>query len=115
MRGQESPAALYVGSVMHARLKPIGHRFSYRVMSLLIDIDRLEAAARRTPLLRINRPGLFSFHERDHGPRDGSRLRPHVDRLLEKEGIGLDGGKVLLLAYPRVLGYVFNPLAVCYC
>ena len=34
-------AALYFGEVMHARLKPIGHRFSYRVMSLLIDLDRL--------------------------------------------------------------------------
>src|ERR1700683_389470 len=51
-------AALYVGDVMHARLKPVGHRFSYRVMSLLIDLDRLEVADRHTPLFRVNRrPG----------------------------------------------------------
>ena len=37
-------AALYLGEVMHARLKPMGHRFNYRVMSLLIDLDRLDAA-----------------------------------------------------------------------
>ena len=37
----EDAAALYFGDVMHARLKPMGHRFSYRVMSLLIDLDRL--------------------------------------------------------------------------
>ncbi|MGA7804156.1 DUF1365 family protein, partial [Bradyrhizobium sp.] len=43
-------AALYVGKVMHARLKPIGHRFSYRVMSLLIDLDRLDEADRQSPL-----------------------------------------------------------------
>ena len=43
-------AALYFGEVMHARLKPIGHRFSYRVMSLLIDLDRLDDADRQTPL-----------------------------------------------------------------
>ena len=30
----DAAAALYVGKVMHARLKPMGHRFSYRVMSL---------------------------------------------------------------------------------
>ena len=48
-------AALYFGEVMHARLKPMGHRFNYRVMSLLIDLDRLErgrppiAAVRRQP------------------------------------------------------------------
>ena len=25
--------ALYVGSVMHARMKPVAHRFTYRVFS----------------------------------------------------------------------------------
>ena len=38
---ETAAATLYVGEVMHARLKPMGHRFSYRVMSLLIDLDRL--------------------------------------------------------------------------
>jgi DUF1365 family protein len=33
---------------MQARLKPIGHRFGYRVMSLLIDLDRLEVADRQS-------------------------------------------------------------------
>ena len=47
-------AALYVGDVMHARLKPIGHRFSYRVMSLLIDLDRLADADRQSPLFGVN-------------------------------------------------------------
>ena len=112
---KDSTAALYVGTVMHARLKPVVHRFSYRVMSLLVDVDRLAEVDRVTPLLRVNRRGLFGFHERDHGPRDGSALRPHVDRLLAAHGLELDGGRVLLLAYPRLLGYVFNPLAVYYC
>jgi hypothetical protein len=43
-------AALYFGAVMHARLKPMSHRFSYRVMSLLLDLDRLGEADRQTPL-----------------------------------------------------------------
>ena len=46
----DDAAVLYFGEVMHARLKPVGHRFSYRVMSLLIDLDRLEAADRQSPL-----------------------------------------------------------------
>ena len=37
----DDAATLYFGEVMHARLKPMGHRFGYRVMSLLIDLDRL--------------------------------------------------------------------------
>ena len=68
-------AALYVGEVMHARLKPMGHRFSYRVMSLLIDLDRLADADRQSPLFGVNRAALYSFHEADHGKRDGSSLR----------------------------------------
>ena len=60
---------------MHARLKPMGHRFSYRVMSLLIDLDRLADADRQSPLFGVNRAALYSFHEADHGKRDGSSLR----------------------------------------
>ena len=70
-----SPRRSIFGDVMHARLKPFGHRFSYRVMSLLIDLDRLDEADRLSALFGVNRAALYSFHEKDHGPRDGSSLR----------------------------------------
>jgi uncharacterized protein len=108
-------AALYVGDVMHARLKPIGHRFSYRVMSLLIDLDRLADADRQSPLFGVNRAALYSFHEADHGRRDGSSLRAYAQHCAAERGIDLTGGRVLLLCYPRLLGYTFNPLSVYFC
>jgi len=108
-------AALYVGDVVHARLKPVGHRFSYRVMNLLIDLDRLEVADRQTPLFGVNRRALYSFHEADHGDRDGSSLRLYAQRCAAEHGIDLTGGRVLLLCYPRLFGYTFNPLSVYYC
>jgi uncharacterized protein len=108
-------AALYVGCVMHARLKPIGHRFSYRVMSLLIDLDRLADADRQSPLFGVNRAALYSFHEADHGKRDGSSLRAYAQSCAAERGIDLTGGRVLLLCYPRLLGYTFNPLSVYFC
>ena len=108
-------ASLYVGDVMHARLKPIGHRFSYRVMSLLIDLDRLAAADRQSPLFGVNRAALYSFREADHGDRDGSSLRAWVQRCAAERGVNLAGGRVLLLCYPRLLGYTFNPLSVYFC
>jgi DUF1365 family protein len=111
----DAAASLYVGEVMHARLKPIGHRFSYRVMSLLIDLDRLEAADRQSPLFGVNRAALYSFREADHGDRDGSPLRNYVQRRAAERGIDLTGGRVLLLCYPRLLGYTFNPLSVYFC
>ena len=115
-RSEATPAAaLYRGRVMHARLRPFGHRFAYKVFSLLIDLDRLPEADRMSALFSVKRFNLLSFDPRDHGPRDGSDLRAHVDQLLKDEGVDLGGGRVQLLCYPRVLGRVFNPLAVYYC
>ena len=113
--GETVAAALYFGEVMHARLKPIGHRFSYRVMSLLIDLDRLDAADRQSRLFGVNRAALYSFNERDHGTRDGSSLAAYARRRAAEHGIDLKSGRVLLLCYPRLLGFTFNPLSVYFC
>jgi DUF1365 family protein len=115
MMPAREPAALYFGEVMHARLKPKRHRFSYRVMSLLVDLDRLDEAKRMSPLFAVNRAGLYSFHEKDHGPRDGSSLRAYAERCAASHGIDLAGGCVILLCYPRLFGYTFNPLSVYFC
>ena len=111
----DAAAALYFGDVMHARLKPMGHRFSYRVMSLLIDLDRLGDADRQSRLFGVNRAALYSFNEADHGMRDRSSLRAYVQRCADGHGIDLSGGRVLLLCYPRLLGYTFNPLSAYFC
>jgi hypothetical protein len=108
-------AALYVGDVMHARMRPTAHRFQYRVMSLLIDLGRLDEAGRQSPLFAVNRRALYSFHERDHGRRDGSSLLAYAQACAAERGVDLTGGRVLLLCYPRLLGYVFNPLSVYFC
>src|SRR6266849_1872683 len=112
---EDAAAALYFGDVMHARLKPIGHRFSYRVMSLMVDLDRLDAADRQSRLFGVNRAALYSFNEADHGERDGSALRIYAQRCAAERGIDLAGGRVLLLCYPRLLGYTFNPLSTYFC
>lgn len=109
-----APLSLYRGKVMHARLKPKQHRFSYAVASILVDLDRLDAIDRVSPLFSVNRANLVAFHERHHGPRDGSALRPYVDRLCRKARIARPA-RVELLCYPSVLGYTFNPLSVYFC
>jgi DUF1365 family protein len=113
--GKVDAATLYIGEVMHARLRPMGHRFNYRAMSLLIDLDRLDAADRQSPLFGVNRAALYSFNEADHGDRDGSPLRIYAQRHASEHGIDLTHGRVLLLCYPRLLGYAFNPLSVYFC
>ncbi len=107
-------ALLYPGTVTHARLRPFGHRFAYRVFSLLIDLDRLEEANRRSLFFSVNRRNLLAFHERDHHGGNSASLRVHVDGLLAQSG-AKRARRVLLLAYPRVLNFVFNPLSVYFC
>jgi DUF1365 family protein len=110
-----SAAALYLGRVMHARMRPVHHRFAYRVMNLLIDLDRLDEADHQSHLFGVNRAAVFSFHESDHGNRDGASLSSHARRLAEQRDIDLSGGRILLLCYPRLFGYVFNPLSIYFC
>lgn len=106
--------ALYIGTVGHERTRPLRNRFRYGLYFLFLDLDTLtEASGPR--LLRIDRPGLISFHLRDHGPRDGSPLRPWIDRVLERAGVHLEGGQVMLLSFPRVLGGRFFPVSFWYC
>jgi DUF1365 family protein len=96
---------------MHMRLAPFAHRFSYRVFTLLLDVDRLEETTTGLRLMALDRFGLFAFHRRDHGPRDGGPLRPWVEARLAEAGLP-PPERLLLVAMPRLLGYAFNPLSV---
>lgn len=110
-----SDAALYPGRVMHHRLRPFRHRFTYRVCAALLDLDRLPVLAARCRLFSHNRFNLVALHDKDHGARDGSPLRAHIERLLVEAGHQAAPARILLLCYPRMLGYAFNPLSVYFC
>ncbi|MGM0677730.1 DUF1365 domain-containing protein [Ectothiorhodospira marina] len=106
---------LYRTRVMHRRLFPVDYRFIYRVFSLVVDVDQMDALDRRLRIFSVNRFNLLSLDDRDHGARDGTPLRPWADAELARKGVDLEGGRIFLLAFPRVLGYVFNPLSLWYC
>ncbi|MEO1539668.1 MAG: DUF1365 domain-containing protein [Pseudomonadota bacterium] len=105
---------LYQGHVMHMRLQPRTHRFRYRLFSVLLDIDRMQEAMHASRILKWERFGLLSFRNRDHGARDGSALRPWVEAQLAARGLSAPD-HIRLLCFPRMLGYVFNPLSVYFC
>jgi len=108
-------AAVYCGEVVHERLRPKHHKLRYRVFSLLIDLDHVADLGRHLQLFSYNRFNLFSFHDSDHGPGDGRDLALHIRSLLAQAGLSAFGARILLLSYPRMLGYVFNPLSVYFC
>jgi uncharacterized protein len=107
--------AIYYGRVVHHRRRPRRHTLAYRVFSLLLDLDDLAASGSRLRLFSHNGFNLFSFHDRDHGPGDGTDLRTWLGRQLAAAGLDVDGGRIEVLCYPRILGYVFNPLTVYFC
>jgi hypothetical protein len=116
MEAQHFASGLYVGSVMHHRVKPVRHRLSYRVFSLLADLDELPRLDRELRLFAHNHFGLIGFHDRDFGPlgERGADLKSWAEGQLAAAGIE-GGGPVRLLCFPRVLGFVFNPLCVWFC
>ena len=115
MLGSAFRSRIYFGRVMHKRLRPFRHRFDYRVYAFLFDLDELERLDRDLPLFSHNRANVFSLRDRDHGPRDGSALKPWAERLCAEAGLDLAGGRISLLCLPRLFGYVFNPLSLWFC
>lgn len=108
-------AAFYVGRVSHRRHKPFAHAFAYRVFSLWLDVDRIGSAAGATRLFAYNRFGLASFYDKDHGNHDGQPLRGWVETVLRQANMEPPGGPIRLLCFPRILGFVFNPLSIVFC
>tara|TARA_B100001175_G_scaffold108227_1_gene91958 strand:- start:627 stop:1391 length:765 start_codon:yes stop_codon:yes gene_type:complete len=103
---------IYNGTVIHKRFKPKEHFFKYKVFSLLIDLSEIEQLDKNIKLFSYNKFNLISFFEKDHGNRDGSSLLEWVKLNLSKRDLNTKNIKVKLLCYPRILGYVFNPLSV---
>lgn len=102
----------YFAETTHRRFASRARPFHYRLFYLFLDIDRVEEAAKPARLFSYNGFNLFSFHERDHGNRNGASLRPWAVDAFASIGVDVTGGRIMLLALPRVLGFVFNPLSV---
>jgi len=114
MQIHKTRAQLCFGQVSHSRLRPVEHRFTYGVYFLRLPLRNLAGLGDASALLSHNRFNLLSFHDRDHG--DGNTpLIDWIDALLAREGITDADGEVWLQTFPRVLGYVFNPVSFWFC
>jgi DUF1365 family protein len=103
-----------LGLVRHRRLRPAANAFQYGVYTLLLPLRTLGDAPFNSRLCSRNHFNLLSFHDQDHG--DGKTpLLNWIDSLLQAEGIHDADGEIWLQAFPRVLGYVFNPVSFWFC
>ncbi len=89
--------ACYDVEVAHRRTEPVEHHVRHQMTTWLVDAD--DPPRLSGPLHRLCR----------FDPAD------HVDVRGLLAGHGIEPARVLMLAQPRVYGYVFNPLTVFYC
>jgi uncharacterized protein len=97
---------------MHARFQPKAHRFDYHVFSVFLDLSELNTIDAISPIFSVDRPNILSFYQNDHTQTGEASLYDEAQKLFDQSGIKLQGGKIFLLCYPRILGYVFDPLSV---
>ena len=94
------------GQTFHSRKGQISNSFRYGVDYVLLDPE----AATGPRLFSRNHRNLTALHDRDHGGAPGQgRGVAWLRQVLTDQA--LPQGRITLLAQPRVLGHVFNPVA----
>jgi DUF1365 family protein len=108
------PHTVINAAVAHRRLRPRANAFRYRVAYLCLNLSAVEAAHGRW--LKVDRGGLVSFSQSDHGARDGTDLRSWLKSVLDRHRLAdICDGNAVLMTMPRLLGYVFNPVSFWFC
>ena len=105
-------SCIYIGSVIHKRFKPKKHFFKYNVFSLFLDLDEINELDKKIAFFSYNKFNILSFFDKDHGYRDGSSIKNWLIHVLQKKNISTINIKIKILCYPRIFGYVFNPLSI---
>ena len=108
-------SCIYNGEVTHTRFKPVRHFLKYKTFSILIDLDEIDQLDKSIGIFSHNKFNIFSFYDKDHGDRDGGNLKEWVILNMKKFNIKENITNVKVLCYPRIFGYVFNPLSIFYC
>lgn len=100
------------GHTWHGRKGAVDNKFRYGVDYVLLDA---EAEVKAPRLFARNRRALVSLLDRDHGgaPKRG-RGAAWVREVLAHEGLQAPE-RIEILAQPRVLGHVFNPVSFWLC
>ena len=108
MAQNKIPNALYTGHIYHKRFAPFTHEFRYPTFAFFCNWNEL--ANTHLKFFSYNKFNLFSLFDKDHGKRDGSSITEWIS--LEAKKYNLENYQLYFLGYPRILGFVFNPLSI---
>ncbi len=106
--GETSPlpveATSYATTITHIRRRPIERTFTHSSSTWLVDLDHLP-----------DHGVLGTFEARDHLGEADRSIRANVEHFLSLNGVEPDGGRIVMAANARALGYCFNPISVFWC
>ena len=108
-------SAIYEGIVIHNRRDPVEHRFQYRVVLPLVDLDEIDELCRLHPLWSNGHSNVVSYRRRDYLGGGPMPLAQAVRDTVEDRLGARPTGPVAMLAHPRTWGWLFNPIALYYC
>jgi DUF1365 family protein len=96
------------GHTFHGRKGAVANNFRYSIDYVLLDA---EASGPTPALFSRNRGNIAALHDADHGgpPKQGQGAA-WLRQVLSAHGLP-SPTRVRLLAQPRLLGHVFNPVA----
>lgn len=108
-------SGIYKGQVVHRRMSPKEHSFTYSIFMLLIDLDEVDAVFEKRLIWSSKRPALAWFRRKDHMgepnvPLDESVRRAVADRIGNRPE-----GPIRILTQLRYFGIGFSPVSFYYC
>jgi DUF1365 family protein len=114
-------SVVYRSTVMHNRLGPKPHRFSYKIFMFYLDLAELPRLHKKLALFSHNKFNFFSFRDKEHlqlpasQPDISKTTAAHIRDYLDQQGFGPVDGRIMLLTNLNVLGYNFNPVSFYFC
>ncbi|MEO6284904.1 MAG: DUF1365 domain-containing protein [Dyadobacter sp.] len=121
MKGFKFNSCLYEATVMHKRLGPKEHYFTYGIFMFYLDLDELDLLNKKLRLMSRNKFNLFNFRDRDHlqlpreNPDQSKNIRQHLTDYLTANGVTIGTGRIMVLTNLCTMGYQFNPVSFYYC
>ena len=111
-----SGAKINFGLVKHQRLRPAKNAFGYGVFTISIPMRARSANPNLLSQngLSDNCWGLCAFFDKDHGLGESNSLA-WIEKILADNHVQHVDGEIWLQTFPRVLGYVFNPVSFWIC
>ncbi|MBG92363.1 MAG: hypothetical protein CL792_00050 [Chloroflexi bacterium] len=106
---------LLVGAIRHKRSRFINYDFTHGAWYLAVDLDELDKLQSQLWFLSVNHKNVLEFRTTDHLDGSNNPLNCSIRNKLKNLGFNPSDWQIILVTYPRVLGFIFNPVSFYLC